>query len=141
MKKYLQYILTLVVSVLCTLAMIPAHADGPTYTGPSLTIDCFNPATRIDGTALDPAEISRVEYYISTTDLASQQPAGEVFEHVTYMEGGCAPMEFDLTQLSEQTQYYRYAIALDMAGRISAYSASLPFIRDLANPSPPVIKE
>jgi hypothetical protein len=122
------------VMLLMTCVFNLAQAEGTVYTGAEKIVKCDNATARTDGTPLAIAEIDRVEIYISQTDLDSNPP------NTVIMAGGCVDTPFDLTVLPEG-QHYMYGVTYDTAGRVSAYSASLPFIRDLLPPMPPVIWE
>ena len=109
---------------------VPTYAEGPVYSGTTKTVDCNNPVTRTDGTALDISEIASVEVYIRTSPTGSP-------EHTVIMPGGCQPMTLDLTTLSEG-QKHMDGIATDTEGRASVLSApQVPFVYQLANPNPP----
>ena len=95
---------------------VPTYAEGPVYSGTTKTVDCNNPVTRTDGTALDPSEIASVEVYIRTSPTGSP-------EHTVIMPGGCQPMTLDLTTLSEG-QKHMDGIATDTEGRASVLSAN-----------------
>ena len=113
---------------------VAAMAEGTTYTGTEKPVTCTNAIARTDGTPLAASEIDRVEIHISPTDLDLNPP------YTVVMAGGCTDSVLDLTPLSEG-QYYQYGVTYDTAGRVSALSASLPFMRSLMNPGPPAITE
>jgi hypothetical protein len=132
--KALYIVALLAVSVMLLAYMADTYADGTVYTGTEKTLKCDNPTARTDGTPLPASEIDRIEIHISPNDLDLNPP------YTTSMPGGCADTQFDLTPLAEG-QYYQYGVTYDTSGRVSALSASLPFMRSLLNPLPPVMVE
>jgi hypothetical protein len=138
-KVYVISLLTVLLAFFFLMFTVAAWSEGTVYTGTEKTIVCTNPTARTDGTPLSVNEIDRVEIYISQTDTGSN-PLIPSKPFTVIMAGGCVDTPFDLTVLPEG-QHYMYGVTYDTAGRVSAYSASLPFIRDLLPPMPPVIWE
>jgi hypothetical protein len=120
--------------ILAVMYAVVAEAAGVVYSGASKAVSCTDATERTDGTSLSASEIDRVEIYVGATD------GGALHESTMIMSGGCKPMALDLTRLSEG-QKYQYGVTYDTAGRVSAHSASLPFIYQLSLPNPPVMVE
>jgi len=134
MKPQVMPIVFLLLAAFILLNAVAVLADGPVYTGAEKMLKCTNATERTDGTPLSIDEIDRVEIHISQIDKDSA-PA-----YTVVMQGGCVDMPFSLTPLDEG-QYYQYGVTYDTAGRVSALSASFPFIRSLTAPQPPVMVE
>lgn len=98
----------------------------------TININCDNPTTRTDGTALAVDEIHSVEYYIDVAGGFTGTPLLTV-----EMLGGCMSTTIDLQQLPVKVELGRYAKTVDTGGLESVVAAGRTFIIETANPNAP----
>ena len=97
-----------------------------------MPLNCTNPTERTDGSPLLLSEIDAIQINIYN----------DMQVHTVYMNGGCAPTQFDLSALTPGT-WSKEFMTIDTGGRISAIvqGKSFDYEAFVAAPNAPVIIE